>query len=375
KKIVLNALGPRRLKEENDILCKEADEFVDQIANGKSINPLRPLMRVSLNFILLTFFSIRTTSTDDPVYKKSIHIIHTTMSLTCTMQFAPLFIPVLKVFDSFFGNKRKSLDFLQNTCKPFYESLIEEGLDADSNNMVKLLNEELNQGKRGNYYSMYHTIHDMAVAGTDTTAVTITWGFLQISTRPDIQKKIQQEIDAFVSKNGRVPYFWERDEVPFMIATQRECFRLRPTTEFAVPHATSEDFEWRGMLIPKGTWIMPNMTEIHLDYEKYPKPEEFNPERFLGQTDTMGSSANRKAEDRDQFNFGWGRRVCVGSHLAETQMFNVWVRVLSRCNIVPTLDKNGNEILETLETVQAMSGPVVVSPSPFQIRFVPRGKL
>ena len=49
------------------------------------------------------------------------------------------------------------------------------------------------------------------------------------------------------------------------------------------------------------------MTETHLDPEKYPNPEEFKPERFLGQEDTMASSANRKPEYRDQFNFGWGR--------------------------------------------------------------------
>ena len=35
--------------------------------------------------------------------------------------------------------------------------------------------------------------------------------------------------------------FWERNEVPYMITVQRECFQLRPTTEFAVPHAAAED--------------------------------------------------------------------------------------------------------------------------------------
>ena len=181
----------------------------------------------------------------------------------------------------------------------------------------------------------YICVDDMLVAGTDTTGVTITWGFLQISTKAEVQKKIQQEIDAFVDKNGRLPYFWERDSVPYMIAVQRECFRLRPTTEFGVPHAVTEDckffterensklflfylftkktiictclVEWRGTLIPKKTWILANMMEAHMDPEKYPNPEQFSPERFLRQKDTMSSSANRKYKDRDQFNFGWGR--------------------------------------------------------------------
>ena len=81
----------------------------------------------------------------------------------------------------------------------------------------------------------------MIIAGTDTTAITMTWGFLQISTKPDVQKKIQQEIDIFVSKNGRTPHFWERNEVPYLIAVQRECIRSRPTTDFAVTHTAVED--------------------------------------------------------------------------------------------------------------------------------------
>lgn len=55
-------------------------------------------------------------------------------------------------------------------------------------------------------------------------------------------------------------------------------------------------------------------------------------------------------------------------------MFNVWARVLSKCDIVPAVDKDGNDAPETLETVHANSGPAIISPSPFKIRFVPRSK-
>ena len=65
--------------------------------------------------------------------------------------------------------------------------------------------------------------------------------------------------------------------------------------------------EWRGNFIPNQTWFFPNMVEAHLNPKKYPNPEEFRPERFLDQEDTMASSLHRKVEDRDQFNFGWGR--------------------------------------------------------------------
>ena len=146
------------MKEESAVLCKEADEFVDLVSTGENVDPLEPLMRVSLNFILLTLFSTRSTSTDDPLYKQAMHIITTFMKFTGLANSASTFIPILPL-----NNEKKITAFLRNTCKPFYNSLIEKGLDADGDNMAKALNEELNQGKRGNYDNMFHTIRKFNV--------------------------------------------------------------------------------------------------------------------------------------------------------------------------------------------------------------------
>ena len=55
-------------------------------------------------------------------------------------------------------------------------------------------------------------------------------------------------------------------------------------------------------------------------------------------------------------------------------MFNVWVRTLHRCDIRPPVDENGIELPQSLETIRPVSGPTVVSPEAFQLRFVPRNK-
>lgn len=46
---------------------------------------------------------------------------------------------------------------------------------------------------------------------------------------------------------------------------------------------------------------------MHKQADRYPEPERFIPERFMNNLKTMLASANGKIEERDHFNFGWGR--------------------------------------------------------------------
>lgn len=73
-----------------------------------------------------------------------------------------------------------------------------------------------------------------------------------------------------------------------------------------------------GYLIPKDCTIISNMGSMHTNAERYENPFEFVPERFLDNLKTMQASANGNIEQRDTYNFGWGRRICPGIYLVST---------------------------------------------------------
>lgn len=60
-------------------------------------------------------------------------------------------------------------------------------------------------------------------------------------------------------------------------------------------------------IIPKGAMLISSMDSMHKNPENFPHPDSYSPERFLNNLKTMHASANGKLNERDHFNFGWGR--------------------------------------------------------------------
>ena len=96
-----------------------------------------------------------------------------------------------------------------------------------------------------------------------------------------------------------------------------------------VPHATTQDDYYNGQFIPKGAGVIPNLTALHRDPELYPNPDDFEPDRFRDHLlDAAASAKQANYLQRDHFNYGFGRRLCPGIHIAEQSLFIVVSRML-----------------------------------------------
>ncbi len=75
--------------------------------------------------------------------------------------------------------------------------------------------------------------------------------------------------------------------------------------------------------------MIPNLTALHHDEELYPNPDAFDPDRFMGHhLDSASSAIQPEYRQRDHFNYGFGRRLCPGIHVAEQSLYIVISRVL-----------------------------------------------
>ena len=123
---------------------------------------------------------------------------------------------------------------------------------------------------------MINTIEDMFVAGYETTSTTLRWIIAFLTNFPEIQSKIQQELDDVVG-HDRLPRLDDRPNTPLLQASIMEVQRLANIADQALPHYTLTDTTLCGYRVPKDTVVLPNLEAVHLDPECWENPEDFNP--------------------------------------------------------------------------------------------------
>uniref|UniRef100_A0A8C3YMV0 Cytochrome P450 family 2 subfamily D member 6/pseudo n=1 Tax=Catagonus wagneri TaxID=51154 RepID=A0A8C3YMV0_9CETA len=197
---------------------------------------------------------------------------------------------------------------------------------------------------------------DLFSAGTSTTSTTLAWALLLMILHPDVQQRVQQEIDAVIGR-VRQPEMQDQALMPFTVAVIHEVQRFGDVVPLGVAHMTSRDIEVQGFLIPKGTTLITNLSSVLKDEAIWKKPLRFHPERFL---DAKGRFAKQEAF----VPFSTGRRSCLGEPLARMELFLFFTTLLQHFSFaVPTGQPRPSD-----HGVFAL----LMSPSPYQLCAVPR---
>ncbi|KAF4555597.1 Cytochrome P450-like protein 29 [Elsinoe fawcettii] len=159
------------------------------------------------------------------------------------------------------------------------------------------------------------TFGSLMEAGSDTSKVTICQIIAGACTSPDWVVRARKQLDAVCGSAGRLPNFEDKERLPYITAVVKEGFRWRPNiAEIGAPTVLIKDDEYEGYKFPKGTVFTWNAWAIALSEKEYEQPERFWPERFLNED--LGNPL------KGHWAFGPGRRVCVGYHVGDS---NVWI--------------------------------------------------
>uniref|UniRef100_A0A8D1KET6 unspecific monooxygenase n=1 Tax=Sus scrofa TaxID=9823 RepID=A0A8D1KET6_PIG len=192
-------------------------------------------------------------------------------------------------------------------------------------------------------------------AGYETTSSSLSFLAYILATHPDVQQKLQEEIDAtFPSK--ALPSYDSLAQMEYLDMVVNEILRLYPIAA-RLERVCKKDVEIHGVSVPKGTVMMVPVFSIHRDPELWPEPEEFRPERF-------------SKKNKDTINpytylpFGTGPRNCIGMRFALMNMKLALVRVLQNFSFKPCK--------ETQTPLKLSSQGLIQPEKPILLKVVPR---
>ncbi|KAI1080918.1 cytochrome P450 [Whalleya microplaca] len=202
-------------------------------------------------------------------------------------------------------------------------------------------------------------------AGADAPSSVLQTFFKIMAMNPKALRAAQEELDRVVGPS-RMPTWEDEPNLPYLRALIKEVHRWAPVGSLGVPHAASQEDLYLGRRIPKGTVIFPNLTALNRDSEIYKDPDDFCPERFLG--DNLNASASANHPDfrkRDHFHYGFGRRVCQGIFVAEASLYIVIARAIWAFDIAP---QPGAPPLDLGDKIPGL----ITKPRPYRVSIVAR---
>lgn len=166
------------------------------------------------------------------------------------------------------------------------------------------------------------------LAGFETTSTTVTYCLYEMAFNQDIQRKLQEEIDATKKKHGSFTYN-SINEMSYLHMVVSETLRKYPPVPI-LNRVCTKDIELPNtdIILNEGTLVTIPVFGIHMDPDIYPEPDKFIPERF--------TEENIKA--RHQYTylpFGEGPRICIGMRFGLIQAKIALTNILSKFKVSP----------------------------------------
>ncbi|XP_063298138.1 cytochrome P450 2C31-like isoform X2 [Pelobates fuscus] len=260
------------------------------------------------------------------------------------------------------GSHKTIFNYAEKTRDFFRESFIKYNEELDMNDQRNLIDAFLVKQKeeKSSAQKFFHNdnllslVNTLFGAGMETTSTTLRWGLLLMMKYPEIQKKVQDEIDRVIGSSQ--PQTEHRKEMPYTDAVIHEIQRFGDISPTGIPHATTQDITFRGYFLPKGTHIITLLTSVLHDKDYFEKPYDFYPQHFL---DSEGNFVKNDAF----LPFSAGRRSCAGETLARMELFLFFTRLLQKFTFQPP---HGVEVDLT------PSSAVTTSPLPYEMCAIPR---
>ncbi|NXK53782.1 CP2J2 protein, partial [Chauna torquata] len=293
--------------------------------NGRAVDPSFPIVNAVSNVICAVVFGHRFSLQDETFHQLM-------KAYNCIVAFGNSYIyymyevfPWLKSIPGPLQKAESCCDFVRSFIREEIKSHRERGTIDKPEDFIDFYLGQMEKTKNvpNSTYdeeNLVQSVFDLFLAGFETTATTLCWALLYMVAYPDIQEKVQKEMDAVLSSSHQICYE-DRKKLPYTNAVVHEIIRFSSIILITIPREAVKDTTVLGYHLPKGTVIMANIDSSLFDPEYWETPHQFNPGHFL---DKDGNFVTQEAF----LAFSVGHRVCPGELLAKMELFIIFCSLL-----------------------------------------------
>ncbi|EME50407.1 hypothetical protein DOTSEDRAFT_77415 [Dothistroma septosporum NZE10] len=176
------------------------------------------------------------------------------------------------------------------------------------------------------------------VAGSDTTAISLSSIVWHLTSNPPVLAKLRQELDNAIAEGTMTKErisFKQSQDLPYLQACIKEALRLCAATGLPLWRVVQKGgAEILGQHFPEGTEVGINSWVAHYDEDIWGRDaKQYRPERWI---EAQGDAERLRVMENFYMPFGLGSRTCIGRHISFLEMCKVIPMIVSNFDFVLT---------------------------------------
>jgi cytochrome P450 len=301
---ILNpAFQPQAVERYLDVVIRHTNRLLDRWENGKTYEMMFEMMRTTMGIIADIIFGLKDMERDAADLNRALTTVFEVLTKrTTAFQQIPPWVPTpdnlrirnaTKTIETFILRliRQRRLDGMH------YNDILSDLMDAEDEETGEKLSDQ----------EILYELKTLFGAGHETTALMLMWTLYQLSKSPEVQKKLNGEINQVLG--DRTPGLEDIPNLKYTDYVLNESMRNYPPAWSLMVRKALEDIQVAGTTIPKGSVIMIPIWVVHRNPQIFADPLRFDPERFEGDW-------RKRYPKYAFFPFGGGPHICIGAHLA-----------------------------------------------------------
>jgi cytochrome P450 len=317
---------PARIAEHAEIMSRRAGELADSWTAGDVIDLDREIKDLALGTLVETMFRSALGQHAAATVRHDTRVLSENLMLRTLSP--PLLdrLPVLRATRRFAAAAARMKAIVDDVVAVHRA----DGTHDSDLLSTLLVARDTDTGEKFSDAEVRDELVTILLAGSETSANTISWVFYELSRSPQVEQRLLAELDAVV---GSGPVAWQdlrRLEFTTRVVNETERLHSPPI----VMRHTTETIELDGLRVPSGVELALSLYALHRDPRVFPAPGRFDPDRW------------RTPPPRHAFiPFGAGNRKCIGESFAWAQVLTTVATLAARWRFQPVPSHQVREMI------------------------------